>query len=146
MNSVRRKSRVVLIGVISLLLLLGYIFASATQTLSSPNKITFDNQSGQNTVVKLIGPTYVVSRLARDQKRTVRVSKGDYYVLVRYGNSPKEYSYTKSALFSVDQPDGQISIITFTLHRRSGGSFQSHLVSGDEFEGMDKTNMETPSP
>ncbi|WP_447971834.1 hypothetical protein [Nitrospira sp. M1] len=108
---------------------------------SPQNKITFENHSGQNAVVKLIGPTKVVVSLVRGQKRIVRVAEGDYHVLVRYGSGPKEYSYTKSASFSVDQPDNQVSIITFTLHRRSGGSFQSQPVSGDEFEGNALTSL-----
>ncbi|GJL62247.1 MAG: hypothetical protein NPIRA04_09010 [Nitrospirales bacterium] len=108
---------------------------------SPPNKITFENHSGQNAVVKLIGPTKAVVSLVRGQTRIVRVVAGDYHVLVRYGSSPKEYSYTKSAQFSVDQPENQISIITFTLHRRSGGSFQSEPVSGDEFEDITMSSL-----
>lgn len=108
---------------------------------SPQNKITFENHSGQNAIVKLFGPTKVVVSLVRGQKRTVRVEAGDYHVLVRYGSSPKEYSYTKSAQFSVDQPGNQVSIITFTLHRRSGGSFQSEPVSGDEFEDVTMSSL-----
>lgn len=143
LGSVMKRSSVVFI-VMLVASVCGPMFAYAAQ--STPNKITFDNQSGQNAVVKLIGPTKIVTKLARDQKRMVRATAGNYYVLVRYGNSPKEYSYSKSAPFSVTQPDNRVSIITFTLHRRSGGSFQSHPVSGDEFERVNTTNMESTSP
>jgi len=137
-----RHSRTLLLALL-LFGLLGQALLVFSAQLA-PNKITFENHSGQNAIVKLVGPTKVVVNLLRDQRRIIRVAAGDYHVLVRYGSSPKEYSYTKSAPFSVDQPDNQVSIITFTLHRRSGGSFQSHPVSGDEFE-VNVTTSSNPS-
>ena len=98
------------------------------------NIIKFDNQSGRNAVVRVMGPTQTVAKMQRDETRTVHVIAGDYYILVRYGDSEKEYSYTKSALFTVTQDDKKFSIITFTLHRRGGGTFNVQPVSGKEFE------------
>ncbi|GJL55044.1 MAG: hypothetical protein NPIRA02_21760 [Nitrospirales bacterium] len=131
--TILRNIRMFLFGLILFCVFCGTSIVWSAQL--PQNKITFENHSGQNAVVKLIGPTKVVVSLVRGQKRIVRVAEGDYHVLVRYGSGPKEYSYSKSAPFTVDQPDNQVSIITFTLHRRSGGSFQSKSVSGDEFEG-----------
>ncbi len=108
------------------------VLAHASQTPS--HTITFDNQSGRNAVVRVMGPTKAVAKMQRDETRIVRVVTGEYYILVRYGDSEKEYSYTKSSPFSVTQSDGKFSIITFILHRRGGGSFNVQPVSGTEFE------------
>ena len=100
----------------------------------TPNKIIFDNQSGQNAVIKLIGPTNLVIKVPKQVKKTVHVVEGDYYILVRYGDSAKEFSYTKSDQFAVTQSGGQFSIITFTLFRTRGGDFNVMPASPEEFE------------
>ena len=120
------------------------LMAHAAQ--STPNMITFENQSGRNAVVRVIGPTHAVAKMQRDETRIVRVAAGEYYILVRYGDSEKEYTYTKSAPFSVTQSEGKVSIITFTLHRRSGGTFNSQPVSGQEFETGLSTQSTASSP
>ncbi len=114
--------------------LMGVMPIRAQAEQVTPNMITFDNQSGRNAVVRVIGPTRAVAKMQRDESRIVRVAAGEYYILVRYGDSKKEYSYTKSAAFSVTQSEKEISMITFTLHRRHGGTFNSQPVSGNEFE------------
>ena len=101
---------------------------------AKPNSITFENLSGRNAVVRIIGPTKAIAKMQRDETRIVHVSAGDYYILVRYGDSKKEYSYTRSAVFPVTQSENKFSVIRFTLHRRSGGTFNSQPVSGNEFE------------
>lgn len=105
--------------------------------------ITFDNQSGQNAVVKLIGPTSVVTRIALGQKKTVHAVEGEYYILVRYGNAPKEYVYTKGKPFVVNQLDNQYSIITITLHRVISGNSLAGLVAGEEFENAGVSGAKT---
>lgn len=101
---------------------------------SAPNKIKFDNQSGQNAVVKLIGPTKLVVRVPKQRKKTVHVTAGDYYILVRYGDSGKDFTYAKSDPFAVTQSEEQVSIITFTLYRTKGGNFNTTPASQEEFE------------
>lgn len=98
-----------------------------------PNTITFDNQSGQNALVKLIGPTTVATRIPFGQKKTVHAKEGEYYILVQYGNSPKEYTFTKGEPFMVTQPGDQHSIITITLHRIIEGYDLPGQISEEEF-------------
>ena len=98
------------------------------------NKIKFDNQSGQNAVVKVVGPTNLVVRVPKQRKKTVHVPAGDYFILVRFGDSEKDYTYTKSDPFAVTQSEGQFSIITFTLFRTKGGDFNTIPASQEEFE------------
>jgi hypothetical protein len=100
----------------------------------APHKIIFDNQSGQNALVKVIGSTKLVVKVPKQRKKTVHVADGDYHILVRYGDSAKDYTYTKSDPFAVAQSDDQYSIITFTLFRTRGGDFNVTPVSPEEFE------------
>ena len=101
---------------------------------SAPHKIIFDNQSGQNALVKLIGSTKLVVKVPKQRKKTVHVAEGDYYILVRYGDSAKDFTYTKSDVFAVTQSGDQYSIITFTLYRTRGGDFFVKPVTPEEFE------------
>ncbi len=98
------------------------------------NTVTIDNQSGQFAIVKVIGPGKKFVKIPLDQKRTVRVNPGEYYLLIRYGFSAKEYLYTKSRPFQVTESDGQHSLITFTLHRVVSTHPNAQQVSGEEFE------------
>lgn len=139
----RIRSFVVVAGV---LWILGWApFSSEAQP--APNKIIFDNQSGQNAIVKLIGSTTLVVKVPKQVKKTVRAAEGDYYILVRYGDSAKEYTYTKSDRFAVTQTGDQYSIITFTLYRTRGGDFNVTPVSQEEFENAGLTTKgPRPSP
>ncbi len=118
------------------------IFATyADAEPTARNSIKFDNQSGRNAVIRVMGPTKAVAKMQRNETRIVYVVAGEYYILVRYGDSSKEYTYTKSTPFSVTESEEQFSIITFTLHRRGGGTFNITPVSGKEFEtGFQQTS------
>ncbi len=130
----------------AMMILLASMISLADANQSTPNTITFDNQSGRNAVVRIMGPTKTIAKMQRDEKRIVHVAAGEYYILVRYGDSAKEYSYTKSSTFSVVQSEGKVSIIRFTLHRRSGGTFNSQPVSGNEFEAGVHSHSASSSP
>ena len=111
----------------------------------APNKIIIDNQSGQNAVVKLVGPTKLVVKVPKQHKKSVRAAKGEYFILVRYGDSAKEFTYTKSDSFAVTQPEDQYSIITFTLYRTRGGDFNVTSASEEEFENAELSATDTNS-
>ena len=131
LQGVKRIRRVVVVtGVFWILGWLPFSWAGHP----APHKIIFDNQSGQNALVKLIGSTKLVVKVPKQRKKTVHAAEGDYYILVRYGDSIKDFTYTKSDLFSVTQSGDQFSIITFTLYRTRGGNFNVKSVSPEEFE------------
>lgn len=108
---------------------------------TSPNTITFDNQSGEFAIVKLVGPTKVEIEVPNGQDRTVNVEAGDYYLLGRYGIVPEKYKYTKGDPFEVAQSGRRYSVITITLHKVVDGNYDARPVSGKEYE---KTNFDSP--
>lgn len=137
------KHRAIRLAVSGMMLLAQLVLLSTPSLAIRPlNTITIDNQSGQVSEIKVIGPSKVFIKVPLDQKRTVRVNQGEYYLLVRYGFSPKEYVYTKSEPFMVTEPDGQYSMITFTLHRVLEPHPSAHRVSGDEYESTTLTDRE----
>jgi hypothetical protein len=98
------------------------------------NTVTFDNQSGEYGVVKLVGPTAKTVDIPHGQKRTVNVAAGEYYILVRYGSKPERYSYSKGDPFTVHQTATQYSCITITLHPVVNGNYRTRSSSREEFD------------
>ena len=107
------------------------------------NTVTFDNQSGEYGAVKLVGPTPRMVDVPHGQKRTVNVAAGEYYILVRYGSKPDQYSYAKGDPFTVQQTATQYSCITITLHKVVNGNYRTRSSSREEFDkAMGKTHVE----
>ena len=98
------------------------------------NTVTFDNQSGEYGAVKLVGTTARMVDVPQGQKRTVNVAAGEYYILVRYGSKPEQYSYAKGDPFTVHQTATQYSCITITLHPVVNGNYRTRSSSRDEFD------------
>jgi hypothetical protein len=96
--------------------------------------VTFDNQSGNPAVVKLIGPTGALAEVPSGQKRTVKVTGGQYYIVTRYGADPDQYTYSKGDAFNVTQTSRQYSVITITLHKVENGNYSSRQIPAEEFE------------
>ncbi|MGO9592244.1 MAG: hypothetical protein ACLPZ0_00680, partial [Steroidobacteraceae bacterium] len=86
-----------------------------------PSTVTFDNQSGGDAVVKLVGPTRGVVPVANRSRAGLHAQAGVYYILVRYGVAG-HYSYTKGQEFSVEESGSSYSVITITLHKVVNGN------------------------
>lgn len=96
--------------------------------------ITFDNQSGEPALVKLVGPTTQAVEVPNGEKRTVNVAAGEYYLLARYGADPKRYIYSRGDPFKVEETATRYSVITITLHKVVGGNYPTHPTSAEEFD------------
>lgn len=118
---------------ISLLVFLLIIFANINGQ-EPKNTITFENNSGELALVKLIGATSKLIEVRNQSIQTVNVSSGEYYLLVRYGSMPDEYNYSKGEPFSVEERENEYSEITITLHKVLGGGYNIDPISNDEFE------------
>ena len=110
-----------------------FFVVSAGAQSASPNTITFENQSGQDALVKLVGPTRGVVPVPNRSQAGIHVQAGEYYILVRYG-LPGHYSYSKGQRFSVEGSVDSYSVITITLHKVVNGNYESHPVNPAEFE------------
>ena len=98
-----------------------------------PSTVTFENQSGLDAAVKLIGPTRGVVSVANRSRAGLHAAAGEYYILVRYG-AAGHYSYAKGQKFSMDQSGSSYSVITITLHKVVNGNYETHPIGLAEFE------------
>lgn len=98
------------------------------------NTITFDNQSGEFSLVKLVGPTAQTVEVPSGEKRTVAVAAGEYYLLARYGADPRRYTYSRGESFKVEETATQYSALTITLHKVIGGNYPARPASAEEFD------------
>ncbi|MDR4494897.1 MAG: hypothetical protein R3B74_10780 [Nitrospirales bacterium] len=71
------------------------VFSVATAAQST---VTFDNQSGEEALVKLVGPSPASLSIPDKTHRTVPVSPGRYTMMARYGDNPQRYRYTKGRI------------------------------------------------
>jgi hypothetical protein len=119
--------------ILSLSILLAWIISASAQ-----NTVSFDNQSGEPALVKLIGPTSSLVEVPDGTKQTVKASAGKYFIKVRYGVEGK-YHYTKGQEFKVDETATTTSAITITLHKVVNGNYDSSPINEQEFGVADAT-------
>ena len=122
----------VVLGLLALVVLLSGTHKLHAQSFSS--EITFDNQSGSQALVKLVGPTPTKVVVPNDAKETVRVGPGTYYILVRYGATQGKYTYSKGRSFNVEESESSFAVITITLHKVLGGNYETRPIPASEFE------------
>jgi hypothetical protein len=96
------------------------------------NRITFINGTGEDALVKLVGPLNLKVSVPNSERATVNVVPGSYYILVRYGSSGY-YSYSKGDPFTVEQIGNRYSVIHITLHKVLNGNYHSRDSSQNEF-------------
>ena len=113
--------------ILSLSILLACIISASAQ-----NTVSFDNQSGEPALVKLIGSTSTEIQVPDGTKQAVQASAGKYFIKVRYGVEGK-YHYTKGQEFTVDETATTTSTITITLHRVVNGNYDSSPITEQEF-------------
>jgi hypothetical protein len=110
------------------------VFALATAGAEPPNTLTLDNQSGEDALVKVVGPGGSTVTVPTSTSRTVHVAAGEHALLVRYGREPGPFSYSKGDPFAVEQTATQYSIITITLHKVVNGNYRTEAIPAEEFE------------
>jgi hypothetical protein len=94
--------------------------------------ITFQNQSGEAALVKVVGPVDRSVYVPNAADRMVNVPGGTYYILCRYGE-PGNYHYSKGNPFFVTQTSSSVSEIRITLHKVVGGNYATRPISAAEF-------------
>jgi hypothetical protein len=114
--------------------LMAAVTAVGAYASNYPNTVTFSNLSGNNAVVKLIGPLKTNVGVANGAQATVNVPAGTYYFLVRYCNESGQCRYSQGDPFEVVQSQTQYSVITITLHPVSNGNYHERPASRDDFD------------
>jgi hypothetical protein len=99
------------------------------------NTISFENQSGEEALVKVIGPVRGNVPVPNGTTRAINVPAGSYYILTRYCDSQGRYSYSKGTQFTVIQTETQYSEITITLHTVPNGNYRTYPATATEFDG-----------
>lgn len=117
---------------VCMLLVIG-TFAARGVAQEYPNTITFENQSGDNAVVKLVGPVRLVVPVPDMTNQTVHVPPGTFYILTRYCNAFGACTYSKGNPFTVEQTMTTYSIITITLHKVPWGNYATYPTTAAEF-------------
>ena len=131
-------NRVIVAAVIAITL-------SAALSAQAQNTVTFDNQSGEPALVKLIGPTSKEVEVPIGTKESVGTSAGRYIIKVRYGTAGK-YRYSKGEEFDVKETASTRSSITITLHKVVAGNYESAPISREQFEGGAVSRNSTVRP
>ncbi|MBI4548622.1 MAG: hypothetical protein HY707_11620 [Ignavibacteriae bacterium] len=108
------------------------------------NTVTFDNQSGEPALVKLIGPTHTEVEVPDGAKVGIDASAGRYYIKVRYG-TPGKFHYTKGDEFDVIETATTRSATTITLHKVVAGNYDSQPIPEREFDQRTAEPMKATS-
>jgi hypothetical protein len=110
---------------------LSFLLCANGQGNESPT-VTFVNQSGENCLVKLVGPTAGYVNVPNATQRSISVRGGRYYILTRYGDDG-HYRYTRGDPFDVTETAYSVSDISITLHTVRDGNYETRPVSGSDF-------------
>ncbi len=95
--------------------------------------VTFDNQTADPAVVRLVGPTGGEVFVPNGNRNSIhRVAGGSYIIYVRYGN-PGAYRYSAGDRFEVQDSGRSYSQTMITLHTVPSGNYRSRVSSEDEF-------------
>ena len=115
-------------------LALCFLVAMASLAARDRPTITFDNRSGDDALVRLVGPTSGTVSVADATSRTVEARGGTYRMYVRYGQ-PGKYRYTKGDSFVVYEGADGVDQISITLHKVIGGNYGTAPSNEAEFNG-----------
>jgi hypothetical protein len=123
-----------------LLCLMLYAFLIVPSPLGAQNDdanhIVFENLSGRAALVKLVGTSSQTVSVPNGERRAIAVEPGEYFFVVRYGSAAGQYSYRKSAMFSVAPRPGTVAEMAITLHMVPGGNFSTKRATASEFDAV----------
>jgi hypothetical protein len=112
--------------------LLSFLANSFPLWASEKNSLTFINQSGEDALVKLVGPSYRVVEVPNKGKQTVNIAGGEYRIYVRYGKGPR-YRCAKGEMFKIEDSAYTYTRAQLTLHGVINGNYHTYGSSEDEF-------------
>jgi hypothetical protein len=125
-----RRSRFILTALVTVLIPIFCIQAEVVA--SEKNRITFINESGEDALVKLVGPSHRVVQVSNGQSATVNIAGGTYAVYVRYGKGPG-YGYARGEAFEIEDSTHSYTKASLTLHGVINGNYHVEGSSAEEF-------------
>lgn len=107
----------------------------AAPAIAGSNSVTFDNQSGEIALVKLVCPSGSAKEITvpNGAKRTIGgVDSGNFFIKIRYG-SDGSYRYSKGQNFNMNSYTFQSIEAVITLHPVTNGNYRTSPISAEEF-------------
>src|ERR1035438_4506962 len=115
--------------------LLVFLLLPGTAAAQYHSSITLENGAGETAFVKLVGPSGRTVSVPRNENRTESsIAPGRYYIVVRYGDVEKDYTYMKGDPFDMEESGNQYSEMSITLYRVVDGNYNTRPSSKEEFE------------
>src|ERR1035438_8067822 len=112
-----------------------FMLSPTTAAAQYHSSITFENGAGETALVKLVGPSGRTVSLPKSENRTESsIAPGRYYIVVRYGDVEKDYTYIKGDPFDIEESGNQYSEMSITLYRVVDGNYNTRPSSKEEFE------------
>lgn len=108
------------------------VLAAATAVAQSTPTVRFVNYSGEDTTVKLVGPTAGYIEVPNGASRTIGVRGGSYTIVTRYGR-PGNYSYQRGEQFFVSETPYSVDRISITLHKVQNGNYHTQKARSSDF-------------
>lgn len=99
------------------------------------SSVIFRNGAGQTALVKLVGPSARAVAVPKSESRTESaVAPGRYCIVVRYGDTERNYSYMKGDPFEVEESGNRYSETSITLYTVANGNYGSRPANKQEFD------------
>ncbi|KIX13171.1 hypothetical protein [Dethiosulfatarculus sandiegensis] len=103
------------------------------------NFVRFVNRSGQPATVRIFNQKTKVKveelEVPDRASKGVLTQNGVYYIVTRYGETEKDYRYSKGKKITVQPPAGKRQVVTITLHKIKGGNYPTQKAEKSQFEG-----------
>jgi hypothetical protein len=103
------------------------------------NFVRFVNRSGQPACVRLFdqktSARVVEVEVPNQKTKGVLTKNGVYFIVTRYGETEKDYRYSKGKKITVQPPPGKRQVVTITLHKIKGGNYPTQKADKNQFEG-----------
>jgi hypothetical protein len=125
-----KKAMHLSVGVLMIILICFCLIGEAGA--EGKSSLTLINQSGDNALVKLTGPSRKTVEISNGSSRTVNIAGGQYTIYVRYG-TPGRYRYTKGESFQIDETSITYTRASLTLHGVANGNYRTEGSSESEF-------------
>ena len=99
--------------------------------------LIIENGTGEFALVRVksfFGKTEEEIAIGAGGSKSCHLSDGNYYEVVRFGDHPSKFRYSKGQGFVVSAPPGQYIDMRLTLHPTPQGAYKTSPASSKEFE------------